>query len=233
VSAGPIGTHLARRPSGATAPADDFAQRRARMVEGLRRRGIADAALLAAFAAVPRHLFVDEALSGRAYGDDALPIGHGQTLSQPFIAARMIEMLRLTRRDRVLEVGTGSGYQSALLSRVAGAVYSVERLPALAARARDNWERAGVAGINLMIGDGTLGWEARSPFDGIVVSAAAPSVPAPLLAQLGAGGRLVIPVGDAADQTLRRHERGDAGDRSEVAETCRFVPLIGAEGFAE
>jgi protein-L-isoaspartate(D-aspartate) O-methyltransferase len=203
------------------------------MVEGLRRRGIADVAVLAAFAAVPRHLFVDEALSGRAYGDDALPIGHGQTLSQPFIAARMLELLGLTRSDRVLEIGTGSGYQSALLGRIAGAVYSIERLPALAGRARDNWDRAGVAGVTLMVGDGTLGWEARAPFNAIVVSAAAPSVPASLLAQLAPGGRLVIPVGVGPDQTLRRHERGDSGARSEIAETCRFVPLIGAEGFAE
>jgi protein-L-isoaspartate(D-aspartate) O-methyltransferase len=203
------------------------------MVEGLRRRGIADPAVLAAFAAVPRHQFVDEALSGRAYGDDALPIGRGQTLSQPFIAARMIEMLHLTPGDRLLEIGTGSGYQSALLARIAGAVYSIERIPALAARARDNWSRAGVAGVSLKIGDGTLGWETAAPFDAIVVSAAAPSVPATLLAQLGPGGRLVVPVGNATDQTLRRHRRTGSGDQMEIAETCRFVPLIGAEGFAE
>jgi len=233
VSAGPFVPVQTRRAPGALAAGDDFAQRRARMVEGLRRRGIADPAVLAAFAAVPRHQFVDEALSGRSYGDDALPIGHGQTLSQPFIAARMLEMLHLTPVDRVLEIGTGSGYQSALLGRLAGAVYSIERLAALGARARDNWGRAGVAGVSLRIGDGTLGWSAVAPFDAIVVSAAAPSVPATLLAQLAPGGRLVVPVGDAADQRLRRHRRTGAGDQMEIAESCRFVPLIGAEGFAE
>jgi protein-L-isoaspartate(D-aspartate) O-methyltransferase len=221
---------------GAPRPAeggDDFARRRGRMVDDLRRRGISDAAVLDAFLAVPRHLFVDEALRARAYGDGSLPIGHGQTLSQPFIVARMIEMLGLAPGDRVLEIGTGSGYQSALICHVAGAVRTVERIAALAQRARDNWRRAGTRNAELRVGDGTLGWTAQAPFAAIVVSAASPSVPEALLAQLGPGGRLVIPVGGAFSQTIRRLTRTVSGARVEEGEHCRFVRLIGAGGFAE
>jgi len=221
-----------RRGGGAT-PGDDFARRRARMVAGLRRRGIGDAALLAAFAAVPRHLFVDEALSARAYGEGSLPIGHGQTLSQPFIVARMLLRLGLRPGDKVLEIGTGSGYQSALLARLVGFAWTVERIAALAGRARDNWRRAGVRDVRLRVGDGTQGWAVEAPFDAIVVSAAAPVVPPTLLAQLRPGGRMAIPVGGAFAQAVRVLERTETGARVEEDEDCRFVRLIGAEGFAE
>jgi protein-L-isoaspartate(D-aspartate) O-methyltransferase len=203
------------------------------MVDDLRRRGITDEALLAAFAAVPRHLFVDEALRARAYGDGSLPIGHGQTLSQPFVVARMIERLAPRPGWKVLEIGTGSGYQSALLARVAGFAWTVERIAALAERARDNWRQAGVTSVRLRIGDGTQGWPGEAPFDAVIVSAAAPVVPPTLLAQLRPGGRMVIPVGGAFTQTLRVLERTESGAHVEEEGACRFVRLIGAEGFAE
>ena len=203
------------------------------MVEELRRRGIADERVLAAFQAVPRHLFVDEALSERAYRDGSLPIGHGQTISQPYIIARMVEMLSLRRNDKVLEIGTGSGYQSAILEQVTGGVLTIERLPSLGARARDNWRRAGVSQARLKVGDGTLGWAAEAPFEAILVSAAAPSVPKTLLAQLAPGGRMVIPVGNAFHQTVRRLTRTELGAQVEDGDGCSFVRLVGEEGFAE
>lgn len=203
------------------------------MVEDLERHGIRDERVLQAFLEVPRHLFVDEALTGGAYRDGSLPLGQGQTISRPLTMARMIEMLRVRPGDRVLEVGTGSGFQAAILGRLAGAVSTVERLPALAGRARDNWRRAGVSGVRLKVGDGSLGWPAAAPFTAIIVSAAAPEVPRTLLSQLAIGGRMVIPVGGAFRQTLRRLERTDLGARVEEAGTAAFVRLIGAEGFAE
>ena len=226
------GTASAGAPRRA-ARTDDFARRRGRMVEDLARRGISDPLLLQAFATVPRHLFVDEALAGRAYGDGSLPIGHGQTLSQPYIVARMIAMLDLRPGAKVLEIGTGSGYQSALLSLLAGAVYTIERVGAILDRALDNLRRAGIGHVTPRLGDGTLGWPSEAPFAAILVSAASPSVPAPLLSQLEPGGRLVIPVGGAFGQTLRRLRRTEAGAQVEEGETCRFVRLIGAAGFAE
>jgi len=230
---GPAGERPGAPRRQAGAGPGDFAQRRARMVEGLRRRGIDDARLLAAFDAVPRHLFVDEALAARAYGDGSLPIGHGQTLSQPFIVGRMLVRLGLRPGDKVLEVGTGSGYQAALLARLAGFAWTVERIPALAERARGNWMRAGVRDVRLRVGDGSQGWAAEAPFDAIVVAAAAPVVPPTLLLQLRPGGRMVLPVGGAFDQSVRVLERTEAGARVEEDEACRFVRLIGAEGFAE
>ncbi len=203
------------------------------MVEELRRRGFEDERLLRAFLEVPRHLFVDEALSGRAYRDGSLPIGQGQTISQPFIIARMIALLALQPGEKVLEIGTGSGYQAALLSRLAGAVHTIERLPALAERARVNWERAGIRHVRVRVGDGTLGWPAEAPFAAILVSAAAPSVPKTLLTQLQPGGRMVIPVGTAFHQTLRLLVRTEGGARVEEQDGCAFVRLIGAEGFSE
>ena len=203
------------------------------MVETLLAQGIADAAVRGAFGDVPRHLFVDEALQARAYGDGALPIGFGQTLSQPLVVARMLEALRLQPGDRVLEVGTGSGYQAALLVRLGAAVCTVERLEGLCERARRNWENAGVAPIPLLHGDGSLGWPEHAPYDAIVVAAATPRVPPALLDQLRPGGRLVVPVGGAFEQSLRHLVRSADGAAVREGEACRFVRLIGEQGFRE
>ena len=197
-------------------------------------RGIADPDLLEAFLRTPRHLFVDEALAPRAYGDSALPIGHGQTISQPYIVARMIALAAIDRGGKVLEVGTGSGYQTAILKHLASAVYTIERLEPLARRARENWGRAGVGPIHLRVGDGSAGWPEAAPFSAIVVSAAAPRVPRALLAQLMPGGRIVTPVGSAVSQSLRLVRRGTAGDlQVEEHDACAFVRLVGREGFSE
>ena len=182
---------------------------------------------------VPRHLFVDEALRARAYGDGALPIGCGQTLSQPLVIARMIERLRVAPGERVLEIGTGSGYQAAVLARLGFDVLTIERLEPLLARARENWDSAGVRGVRARLGDGSLGWPEEGPFAGILVSAAAPRVPQALLEQLAPGRRLVVPVGSAFRQTVRTLVRTAAGAEVEDGEECRFVRLIGTNGFAE
>jgi protein-L-isoaspartate(D-aspartate) O-methyltransferase len=199
----------------------------------LRARGIEDPRILDAFLLTPRHLFVDEALRERAYGDGSLPIGCGQTISQPYIVAKMIQLLSLRERDKVLEIGTGSGYQAALLARIAGRVWTVERIEALARRARASWRRAEVDAVRLHVGDGTLGWPAEAPFDAILVSAAAPSVPKSLLEQLALGGRMVVPVGDAVRQTIKRLTRTEMGALAEDHDPCSFVRLVGEEGFAE
>ena len=196
-------------------------------------RGIDDPRLLEAFLATPRHLFVEEALSERSYGDCSLPIGCGQTISQPYIVARMIHLLSVTRHDRVLEIGTGSGYQAAILEQLSGAVYTVERLMPLARRSRENWRNAGVKRICLRVDDGSRGWPEAAPFTAIIVSAAAPSVPQTLLRQLVTGGRMVIPVGDAVKQHVKRLVRTDDGAVVEDYDSCSFVRLIGDEGFSE
>jgi protein-L-isoaspartate(D-aspartate) O-methyltransferase len=203
------------------------------MVEELGRLGIQDQRVLQAFLEVPRHLFVDEALTGGAYRDGSLPIGQGQTISRPFTVARMVELLGLRREDKVLEVGTGSGYQSAILGRLAGTAYTIERLPALADRARANWKRAGISSVRMRVGDGSVGWPEAAPFTAIIVSAAAPEVPKSLLAQLEIGGRMVIPVGGAFRQTLRRLVRTGLGAQVEESGEVAFVRLIGSEGFSE
>jgi protein-L-isoaspartate(D-aspartate) O-methyltransferase len=196
-------------------------------------RGIDEPRLHEAFLSVPRHLFVDEALTARAYGDTALPIGAGQTLSQPYIVARMIQLAAPRPGERVLEVGTGSGYQAAILARLDADVFTVERHAALARRARANWTRAGIAGIAQKIGDGTLGWGQEAPFDVIVVSAAAPAVPVPLLRQLAPAGRMIIPVGSAVRQVLKRLTRTAEGAHVDDFDACSFVRLIGHAGFDE
>jgi len=203
------------------------------MVQQILARGVDDPRLLEAILLTPRHLFVDEALWERAYGDTALPIGAGQTISQPYIVARMIQLLELSAGESVLEVGTGSGYQTAILSRLAGTVHSIERVPALARRARQNWARAGCAEIHLRVGDGSLGWTQVAPFDAILVGAAAPAVPATLLRQLRVGGRMVIPVGHARRQVVKRLRRTAEGARVEDFDGCSFVRLVGREGFSE
>ncbi len=196
-----------------------------------REHGVRCERVLRALLEVPRHLFVDEALWPRAYADDALPIGHGQTISKPSTVARMTEALGPGPEDRVLEVGTGSGYQAAVLGRLAGRVYTVERIAALAVRARGVLNRVGAVHVVVRPGDGALGWPGEGPFHGILVAAAADRPPRPLLEQLVVGGRLVIPVAGAGGQELRRVVReGEDAWREEVLEACRFVPLVSGAG---
>jgi protein-L-isoaspartate(D-aspartate) O-methyltransferase len=215
-------------------PPDTFGGYRVRLVETLRARGIRDLTVLRAFAQVPRHLFVPEAVRHRAYEDAALPIGSGQTISQPYTQARYLEALRLTGNERVLEVGTGSGYQTALLAMVADQVFSVERIPALAQQARAVLQSLGLRNVSHMAGDGTLGWRPYAPYDAIIVAAGSPEIPRPLVEQLAPGGRLILPLGTRESQTmvLVTRERTGDGTRVEEVSGVRFVPLIGQFGFA-
>lgn len=209
----------------------EFRSSRRRLVETLQERGIRDLAVLKAFEATPRHLFVPTGVRHRAYEDSALPIGSGQTISQPSIHARYLELLKLKGREKVLEVGTGSGYQTVLLAHLASQVFSIERIPALLNGARDAIGKAGVRNVSLLLGDGTLGWREYSPFDAILVSAAAPSVPQPLLDQLADGGRLLIPLGGQDVQTLALlTKKGSAVEREDIL-AVRFVPLLGTHGW--
>ncbi|PYO96444.1 MAG: protein-L-isoaspartate O-methyltransferase, partial [Gemmatimonadetes bacterium] len=187
--------------------ADTYAGYRVRLVETLRGRGIRDLAVLKAFAETPRHLFVPPAVRHRAYDDAALPIGNGQTISQPFMQARYLEALRLTGTERVLEIGTGSGYQTALLGALAGTVFSVERVESLAVAAQRALREAGVANVSVLLGDGTLGWSAYAPYDAILVAAGGPAVPPPLIEQLAPEGRILIPLGKRGAQVLTLVER--------------------------
>lgn len=211
---------------------DRFAVERRRMVaEQLRARGIKDERVLAAMDRVPRHLFVEKDNQEEAYADHPLPIGDGQTVSQPLIVAMMLEALVLTGTEKVLEVGTGSGYQTALLAELGREVYSVERSEVLARIAEERLRDLGYTGVTVAIGDGSLGLPERAPFDAIVVSAAAPEIPKALLEQLREDGRLAIPVGPAHSQQLQvvRKEEGRAIITN--LEGCRFVPLIGEQGY--
>ncbi len=209
-----------------------FARERGAMVDRLRTHyRIRDERVLAAMAAVPRHLFVPEALRGNAYGDHALPINQGQTISQPFIVARETELLELTGRDRVLEIGAGSGYQTAILSQVAGQVYSLERLPELARNAQKVITDLGIRNATIRCFDGTWGWNEFAPFQGILVAAGSPEIPQPLVDQLVAGGRLVIPVGSEKEQRLLRLTRTEEGTKTEDFGACQFVKLIGKFGW--
>ena len=204
---------------------------RRRLVEALRAGGIEDLAVLHAFDAVPRHLFVPEAVRHRAYEDVALPLGHGQTISRPAVHALHLSLARLTGDERVLEVGTGSGYQTALLARLCDEVYSVERVPELAERAHRRLADLGVGKVSLRIGDGSRGWPEAAPFDAVLVGAAAPEVPTALREQLAEGGRLLIPVGGEDDQELRLLRRGAGGWEREAVDRARFVPLLGEGGW--
>lgn len=205
---------------------------RRRLVETLQSNGINDLAVLRAFEQVPRHLFVPSGVAHRAYEDSALPIGSGQTISQPTVHARSLQELRLTGRERVLEIGTGSAYQTALLSQLAAQVFSVERVAALLDRSREMLTQLGARNVSLLLGDGTLGWRDYAPYDGIVVGAAAPVVPAPYADQLAEGGRLVIPIGGRDEQVLAVFtRRGATLERHDVG-PVRFVPLLGAHGWA-
>jgi protein-L-isoaspartate(D-aspartate) O-methyltransferase len=197
----------------------------------LRRRGIRDERVLAAMARVPRELFLPPEARAFAYVDGALAIGHGQTMSQPFVVAAICELLELTGDERVLDVGTGSGYQAAVLAELAARVVTVERIPALAERARAALDAAGYGEVVVLVGDGSLGAPEEAPFDAIAVAAAAPDVPAALYEQLVEGGRLVLPRGTRWGQELVQVVRTAAGPRERVSIPCRFVPLVGAEGF--
>ena len=210
----------------------EYAGQRAEMIERqLRRRGIMDAAVLAAMLAVPRHEFLPEELRSRAYEDGPLPIGGGQTISQPYIVAAMTSALRLRPGDRVLEIGTGCGFQAAVLSHLAREVFTIELRPELASAASEQLARLGYHNVHVHCGDGTLGLPEFAPFDGILVAAAAPGVPEPLLAQLAEAGRLIIPVGDADNQELRLVEKHAGEFSSKMLEGCRFVPLVGHHGW--
>jgi len=196
-------------------------------------RGLRERRLLATLAAIPRHWFVPATLTAAAYDDAPLPVGHGQTISQPFMVALMTDALALRRADRVLEIGTGSGYQTAILARLARRVWTVERIPDLARAAARRLAALGLGNVEYRVGDGTLGWPDAAPFDAILVTAAAPGIPEPLQAQLASGGRIAVPVGDLAIQELVVGVRGPGGLRLRDAGGCRFVPLIGRHAFPE
>lgn len=208
------------------------ARARSLMVQSqLRDRGIKDERVIEVMGRVPREVFVGPTLSPQAYADTALPIGERQTISQPFIIAKMLELLQLTGSETVLELGTGSGYVTALLSQLVGKVYSIERVPALSTRARELLESLRLKNVLTRTADGTLGWSEFAPYDAILVSAAAPDVPAPLLDQLAPGGRLVIPLGDHTLQVLARYTKTPEEIKRDTLDLVRFVPLIGRHGF--
>ena len=219
--------------AGGVGEGDSYGGYRTRLVETLRRKGVRNLSVLRAIQMVPRHLFVPESVRHRAYDDVALPIGSGQTISQPYVQARYLELIALTGQEKVLEIGTGSGYQTALLALVASMVFSVERVAGLAQSARAALTAAGIRNVTVLVGDGTLGWRPFAPYDAILVSAASPEVPAPLVEQLALGGRMVIPLGDRASQALTLVERHADGVRTSTIAGVRFVPLVGEFGFRQ
>ncbi|BHH81717.1 protein-L-isoaspartate(D-aspartate) O-methyltransferase [Desulforhopalus sp. 52FAK] len=211
-----------------------FATSRNRMVqEQLLNRDITDPATLGAMAEVPRHLFVDDAMQGRAYGDHPLPIGAGQTISQPYIVATMTQALTLSNSDKVLEIGTGSGYQAAVLSRICGQVYTVERINSLLARARKVFDKLRYYNIRSKLDDGTMGWPENGPYDAIIVTAGGPEVPGPLVEQLNDGGRLIIPVGDQHVQELQFVQKNEGKVEMSCLASVRFVDLVGEHGWGK
>jgi len=210
----------------------DFPKARLRMVEEqIVSRGIKDDKLVAAMKKIPRHLFVEEALQSQSYSDHPLPIGEKQTISQPYMVALMTEALLLTGKEKVLEIGTGSGYQTAILAELSEKVFSVERIRSLAIRARKLLYELRYFNVEIKIFDGTFGWMEESPFDAIMVTAGSPDIPQPLIEQLSIGGRLVIPVGDALVQDLFRVTKTEEGVKREDLGGCRFVKLIGKYGW--
>lgn len=213
---------------------DRYERKRNRLVERIRGKGIDDPRVLRAVASVPRDRFVPESIRSRSYDDTALPIGHGQTISQPSLQALYLQALEIGPEDRVLEVGAGSGYQTALLAEVAANVYAVERLPELTQRARDVLDELGYKNIALVTKDGTTGWSKYAPYDAILVAAASPDIPDALVEQLAPGGRLLIPVGDRMSQELTLVHKSEDGELHTRAITqCVFVPLIGRFGWPE
>jgi protein-L-isoaspartate(D-aspartate) O-methyltransferase len=214
-----------------TSAALEFRGPRRRLVETLQEKGIDDLSVLRAFEMTPRHLFVPSGVAHRAYEDTALPIGSGQTISQPSVHARYLHEIGFDGTEKVLEIGTGSGYQTVLLAHLAAQVFSIERIGALLERARDAIRQSGVNNVSLLSGDGTLGWSAFAPYDAILVSAGAPDVPAPLAEQLAEGGRLLIPVGNLEEQVLRVYTKhGTTLSHKDLADV-RFVPLVGRYGW--
>lgn len=219
---------------GASGGTSEFDAARQAMVETqLRRRGLTDTAVLSAMGEVPRHQFVPPEFRNRAYEDAPLPIGEGQTISQPYIVAAMTATLCLEGTERVLEIGTGCGYQSAILARVSKEVFSIEYHADLAASAAVRLDRLGYTNVHVHCGDGTRGLPDFAPFDAILVAAAAPAVPVPLLEQLAESGRMIVPVGDVENQELQLIERTPDALRTTNLEPCRFVPLLGAYGWKE
>jgi protein-L-isoaspartate(D-aspartate) O-methyltransferase len=201
------------------------------MIELLKSRGIRDWRVLKAMEEIPRHLFVPDALAAKAYGDHALPIGEMQTISQPYMVARMTELLEVDKDSTVLEIGAGSGYQTAVLSAVAGRVFAIERIGDLARKAQANIRKLGCYNATVKWFDGTIGWSEHAPYDGILVAAGGPEIPDPLVAQLATGGRLVIPIGDTERQMLVRVIKTETGTVHEDHGLCQFVKLIGRHGW--
>ncbi|HEY5885912.1 MAG TPA: protein-L-isoaspartate(D-aspartate) O-methyltransferase [Pyrinomonadaceae bacterium] len=212
----------------------DYSIPRERMVERLRDHyKIQDQKVLQAMRVIPRHAFVPEALQSRAYGDHALPISGNQTISQPYIVARMTELLEVDSSSRVLEIGAGSGYQTAVLSKVAGQVYAIERIGDLARQAQSRIRELGIYNATVKCFDGTLGWASNAPYDAILVAAGGPTVPQPLVSQLKVGGKLVVPVGETREQQrLIRVIKTETGSKQEDHGACAFVPLIGQHGWS-
>ena len=208
-----------------------YAGARHRLVEAIRAKGISDLAVLRAFEMTPRHLFVPTGLWHKAYEDAPLPIGSGQTISQPSIHAKYLELIRLTGKEKVLEIGTGSGYQTVLLAHLVEQVFSIERIASLLQQARQNIQRAQVHNVSLLHGDGTVGWSGYAPYDAILVSAASPQVPQPLVDQLAEGGKLVIPLGGMEEQDLIMFTRKGNELVRESILPVRFVPLLGTHGW--
>jgi protein-L-isoaspartate(D-aspartate) O-methyltransferase len=209
----------------------DFSTQRRRLIKSLAESGIHDDRILSAIAEIPREIFIDASLRQQAYADRALPISMGQTISQPLMVATMTQALQLTGHERVLEIGTGSGYQAAVLSRLASYVYSIERYPELAYQAAFHLTQLGIQNVSIYIGDGSLGWPEAAPYDRMLVTAAAPAAPHQLIEQLTMGGLLVIPVGSPDRQELQVIQRVQSGTYVQPLGNCIFVPLIGEEGW--
>ena len=209
----------------------EFQGARRRLVETIRDKGINDLSVLHAFEMTPRHAFVPTGLRHKAYEDTPLPIGSGQTISQPSIHAKYLELLRLTGREKVLEIGTGSGYQTVLLAHLVAQVFSIERIAPLVQQAKLNIQAAGVTNVSLLLGDGTVGWREYAPYDAILVSAASPGVPEPLKEQLAEGGRLLVPIGGKDEQELVMITRKGTEFLRETILAVRFVPLLGTHGW--